>query len=134
MSLTVNNTAVEKVIVNGKECNKVVCNGVTVFEKQAQESIVGTWTFNSTLTAPTSSFSYSIDFTSDGNEYSTIIYLFSAATPIGLCYGTTSNQVYTDATSTWTDEMFKTITITGGTDATNSDFITWLKANATKSE
>lgn len=104
------------------------------WEKQSTESAVGAWTFKSTLTAPTSSFSYDIDFTSDGNEYDTIIYLFSATTPIGLCYGTTSFQAYTDATSAWTDEMFKTITITGGADATNSEFITWLKANATKSE
>lgn len=110
------------------------CTDITEKMTAYNSTAVGTWLFNSTLTAPTSSFSYSIDFTSGGNEYSTIIYLFSAATPIGLCYGTTSNQVYTDATSTWTDEMFKTITITGGTDATNSDFITWLKANATKSE
>lgn len=132
-TITVNGTAVSSVIVNGKECNKVVCNGVTVFEKQSTETAVGGWLFNSVLSAPTSAFSYDIDFTSDGNEYDTIIYLFSATTPIGLCYGTTSSQVYTDTTSTWTDEMFKTITITGGTDATNSEFITWLKANATKS-
>ena len=32
----------------------------------------------------------------------------------------------------WNNNAYKTITITGGTDATNSDLIAWLQANATQ--
>jgi hypothetical protein len=33
--------------------------------------------------------------------------------------------------ATWTNENYKTIKITGGTDATNTTLISWLYANAT---
>lgn len=35
---------------------------------------------------------------------------------------------------TWSDQAYRTITITGGTDATNTDLIAWLQANATLQE
>jgi hypothetical protein len=42
---------------------------------------------------------------------------------------TTSNKyVYENG---WVLPIYKTITVTGGTDATNSTLISWLKANAT---
>lgn len=38
-------------------------------------------------------------------------------------------RVYSD---NWTNEAYRTIEITGGTDATNANLISWLQANATQ--
>jgi len=42
-----------------------------------------------------------------------------------------SDRIYNARNDTWSNNAYKTITITGGNDATNSDLIAWLQANAT---
>jgi len=41
-----------------------------------------------------------------------------------------SDRVYNSRNDTWSNNAYKTITITGGTDATNATLIAWLEANA----
>lgn len=85
-----------------------------------------TWVLNDNIDIPTSSassFSYSIDFVSNNNSYSSIR---SGSRNYGtLYYGSTI--VY--STYEWSDTAYKTISITGGTDATNASAIAWLEAN-----
>ena len=99
-----------------------------------------TWTFNDNLIY--SSFSsllleYSITFFGLGRSWTTItfekegdykVYYSDGANRQFLCNTTTSNETY------WvsSEETNKTIQITGGTDATNSDLISWLQANTTQ--
>lgn len=40
-------------------------------------------------------------------------------------------QVYNANSQTWANQAYRTITITGGTDVTNTNLINWLYANAT---
>ena len=46
--------------------------------------------------------------------------------------GFSSVQAY--SSPNWSNQSYRTITITGGTDATNTTFISWLEANATQQE
>lgn len=95
-----------------------------------------TWIFNNNLIY--SSFSslassYSITFFSLGRDWAEIqfinngdyqIYYSDGTERQYICNTTTSNETY------WSAD--KTIQITGGTDATNSDLISWLQTNATQ--
>ena len=62
----------------------------------------------------------------------------SNITPVSSSYMSISDKNYSTATAYttpsagFTATKFKTIIITGGTDATNADLISWLKANATQ--
>ena len=86
------------------------------------------WNFNSQINtdALSSGKTYNINFTSGGNSY------------VGLKKGSLifidANSVETVAYngSTWASEDYKTIEITGGTDATLAELITWVNANATR--
>lgn len=70
---------------------------------------------------------YSLTFQSNLQSFTTI--RGKLATYI-LYDGTT---VYSeDLVSYWVDEAYRTIEITGGTDATNASLISWLEANATQ--
>ena len=75
---------------------------------------------------------YDFNFNSGGN------------TCIGMRVGSTANanlfyirsavssfNVYNPSTDLWEDEAYRTIEISGGTDATNSDLIAWIKNSAT---
>ena len=48
-----------------------------------------------------------------------------------LIYYSNDATVYDDSSDRWTLEVYRTIEITGGTDVTNSNLISWLEANAT---
>ena len=69
------------------------------------------------------SSTYFINFTSNNYNFTSIN--FSGRVMIEGYYDNT--QVYVDG---WVDDNYRIITITGGTDATNSDLIAWLEANA----
>lgn len=93
------------------------------------------------LTGTTWKFNDTIDFSliSSNTTFNINFIIFqSQATSLTIrpndnelvCYvpGLDNVQIYYNG---WSNEDWKIISITGGTDATNSNLITWLKANAT---
>lgn len=85
-----------------------------------------TWVFNP-LIQPYSE-SVNINFTSSSSPFTKLFWYHPER-------GYDCDMAY-DATTiygarVWTSEAYKTITITGGDGATDSDFIAWLEANAT---
>ena len=80
--------------------------------------------------------SFAINFTSNGNNYTHFNPTSEAPGELIIWL-----LVYWDATlagttvynsGTWVNDNYKTIEITGGTDATNANLISWLEANATQ--
>lgn len=68
-------------------------------------------------------------FTSNNTNYTRIRYGKDGPERfITYSIGTSATLVY--QATTWEDEAYRTIEITGGSDATNSTLITWLKQNA----
>ncbi len=84
-----------------------------------------TWYFNSTLDTPGAPFNYAVNFTSNSTDYTAIQWLGTGS----IYYGT--NGVYS-FTLGWKAEAYRTIEITGGTDAANANLIAWVKANAAR--
>ena len=88
------------------------------------------WTFNSSIDFSSVSgrdANFQFDFSSNGNNYDGI----SIASPFGIAYlyDNSSTTVYL---MSWTNQAYRDITITGGTDATNADLIAFIEANATQ--
>ena len=96
----------------------------------AGDSAIGTWVFNSTITMKPSLTAYAVDFTSSGYTFSSIGFYAWGQTNL-LAYS--GNYVYSSGSGWSGNGSYRTITITGGTDITNADFISWLQANATRS-
>ena len=69
--------------------------------------------------------SATINFTSNNNNYTIIRIYPSIDHDFSLRYGSTN--VYDGG---WKNESYRTISITGGTDATNSDLISYIQSNA----
>lgn len=95
-----------------------------------------TWVFNDYLD-DTSLIRTYVDFTSNGITFASIERNYSTSpftTNILIYYN--SNGISTNVCDldSWTNEAYKTITITGGADATNATLISWLQANATLQE
>ena len=64
--------------------------------------------------------------TSLGIDYSPMAYYFTYD-------GEVAYYIYkTSDTHLWHSELYKSLRITGGSDATNAELITWLQANATR--
>lgn len=121
-------------------------------EKPQDDSIVGTWLFNDTLTETgwalleTDNTTISVDFNFEcnGNEYTGITaknyYDSSSFYHRSISFNGKSGLVYTfryyrssnnkNLYDHWYDDTYKTITIKS--EPTDEAFITWLKANATK--
>ena len=125
--VTYNN--VKKVIYNGNEVSKFYLDGGVVFEKSSSEepSTGETWVLNSSLSFGIKSWSYNINFTSNGNSYSNFSYNFTSPIASYLVYGTTN--VYDANNILWTSEAYRTITFST---APTGDLLTWLQANGTK--
>lgn len=87
-----------------------------------------TWLFNDNLSL-INEFSYSIDFMSDNINYNYLSYRFREGDVINYINDNDSILVYYDG---WANNSYKTIHITGGTDVTNTDLISWLENNATQ--
>lgn len=85
------------------------------------------WEFNNNPSV-LSSFTYSINFTSNNTSYTSIncnpyLQMYQ------LKYNNTNIYGWDEG---WRDNAYKTISITSGTDTTNPDLIAWLSQNATQ--
>ena len=89
-----------------------------------------TWYFNETISLPSGNVSYALNFTSNSTDY---LEMSKVGPPGTLKYG--NELVYVDygfIAPVWATAAYRTISITGGTDATNADLIAWIEANATE--
>lgn len=91
-----------------------------------------TWQFKNSpdLTRFTTETTYNVSFISYSNTDYTSIRFSSSYIRYDRVSGG-YNAAYTS--NNWSDSTYKLITITGGTDVTNSTLIEWLSANATQS-
>lgn len=89
-----------------------------------------TWVFKNTLTKYTGS-SVSLQFNSFSTSFNTLSFSGSSTWRMEYNNGSTTVSVYV-SNSGWANDGWKTITITGGTNATSSSLITWFEANATQ--
>ena len=109
-----------------------------------QSDLTGTtWLFNATLDlsgavwpSAGNSDEYNINFTSNSTDYTGIVLTNMGPAMLGISYNASSDSVIPYLTGLmgngWTDQAYRTISITGGTDATNADLIAWIQANATQ--
>ena len=84
------------------------------------------------LTRFTTETTYNVSFIS----YSNKDYISIRISSNNILYDLASggyNAPYASTTNSWSDDSYKLVTITGGTDAANSTLIEWLSANATQS-
>lgn len=108
----------------------VLANSTPTSALMPDESIIGTWVFNDSIStlgsSPSASAIAKIKFTCDGVEHTSI------GVDMGENLEYDGDLVYwfLAMPSGWIDEKYKTITITEGT--FDEHFVTWLKANATK--
>lgn len=94
-----------------------------------------TWLFNNSPALPSGTTKFYIDFLSNNVSYTRIDISGVSATDGTMGYtGQSSVTAYMKVGSYihWESEAYKTISITGGTDATNATLIAWLQANATQ--
>lgn len=101
-----------------------------------------TWEFNSTVYCDNRYFY--INFESNGSTFDAINCLYwydDIPFPHGenyMSYGTgggtqvCSGDVGVPGAYNWVNQAYRTIAITGGTDVTNANFISWLETNATQ--
>ena len=88
-----------------------------------------TWVGNDTLTLST--FSYNLSFVDENSRgWGWFEAIFNQNIMGMALYYDSYSPVY-NAYEGWDDSAYKTILITGGTDATNADLIAWLQANGT---
>jgi len=69
-----------------------------------------------------------INFTSNSENYSNLMVEYKSQSVCAVTYDALG--MYWNGA--WSSEAYRTISITGGTDATNADLITWIQANATQ--
>lgn len=86
-----------------------------------------TWKFNDTLNLTEEFYYHNLNIQSNGFSYDTLYCIYNGKNYV-LVYG--ARNAYTSKTNTWYDG-YQTITITGGSDVTNPDLISWLEANGT---
>ena len=87
-----------------------------------------TWIIkNSGLQSITGGATFNINFTSNSTNYTSMVFS-SPYISWSLSYDNT--QVYGGIPVVWADQAYRTITIIGGTDATNVQLINWLIDNA----
>ena len=86
------------------------------------------WIFNDVLDCEGQNVTYTLNFQSNNEDFTLLRLYNDSDYPNEMHYlSTTIKFVYENG---WSLPLYKTITITGGTSATNSDFITWLQKNA----
>lgn len=90
-------------------------NSLTSFRAPRKEDILITFSSNSNTY-------YGIGLTSYQGTVETIVYYLDNA----------MSTFHTAYYYSWLNENYKTISITGGTDATDTELIAWFQANATK--
>lgn len=108
----------------------------TTTDEPEDETIVGTWIFNENISVNGSAW-YSVNFTSNGVSYIAFSDRNSQTADIhdmSLRYFKTSTTYDTafGADGSWRNEAYRTVTISE--EPTDEEFVTWLKANATKQD
>jgi len=110
----------------------VVGRAYTTGAAYEQHDLTGTtWYFNSSLDYPFTSDNYSLNFTSNGVSYTNLqlddydMY-YSNPNITTTAYGPQSGP------PDWTNQNYRTISITGGTDATNAALYAFISSNATQ--
>ena len=91
-----------------------------------------TWVFKTTISIPSTTTYYYIDFTSNNYSWDNLGFYGNSFYYVS-DYRKESEEVYpidNEFAITWGAAAYKTISITGGTDVTNSTLISWLEANA----
>ena len=93
------------------------------------------WFYNNTLLWVEGATSFAINYSSNGQTYDTMTPLASPQYDVASCFysmGATNTTVYNSQSGGWTNTAYRTITITGGADVTDSVLIEWLQTNATQ--
>ena len=92
-----------------------------------------TWYFNDTLSIASADYAtYSINFTYNTYSNATSLQINGGYGNGAMLYDSTNVYYGSPSTGYWSDSNNRTISITGGTDATNATLIAWLQANATQ--
>lgn len=75
---------------------------------------------------------FNINFTSNNKQYTMFEYELGDPVGLGVLYHTENVDIayHLSGVEGWEDEVYRTITIIGGEDATNPDLITWIISNA----
>ena len=130
-----------KLYLGATEVTKAYMGETLVYETSQQDELAGTWVLNDTIdytsfVKVTGATAIEFNFTSNGNTYFGIT---TDEKPNGLKYIITTGTgdvepVYVASTNTWTNEAYKTITITSKlSEVTNgNELLAWLQENATK--
>ena len=116
--------------------DNTIVGAINEINEKVNSLLLETWVLNDTLTSTEDTWTYSLEFTSNNSEFTSISR--AGAGPPGVrCLKYGSVQVYIfesenmyGLTPGWSDEAYKTITFTE--EPTDEAFLTWLKANATK--
>ena len=113
-------------------------NDTVIIGEERVTDLNGTvWYFNSPMVSAldeeTIGTYRSINFTSNSESFTGIecYYEMSMSLDFNLLYQTEGPPNLVLNSVTWPDETYRTISITGGVDATSSDLINWLYENAT---
>ena len=90
------------------------------------------WEWNEEISYDGPLNTFTILFDSDGKSFNSLTIDTGDLDTAIMTYGRNSGdtQVYTG--DGWAKQAYRTIEITGGTDATNPDLISWLQSNATQ--
>lgn len=126
-----------KITINGDvEINgNLVVNG-TITQNTPSTDLTGTtWQFvndyNEWSEYPFQEFSYAINFTSNGNNY-TLLSPDASTGGYALLYDTTTVYRPSGGPPAWVNQNYRTIAITGGADTGSTALREWLEANATQ--
>lgn len=90
-----------------------------------------TWVFNNNINFFYWSNRFYVNFTCNNTNYNQIYILDDEERCMYYYTSNSSVGVYYDG---WQSDNYKTITITGGNDVTNSTFISWLQGSATQQQ
>ena len=128
-------------IAPGEQVEEWNGTGVIIEEIKTEEipdELAGTWVFNTHISSGDLT-NHNVNFTSNSQAFTS---MYRGSNPdaldgLALVYANSSEIVYAydfEYTGTWSNEAYKTITITSKlSEVTNgSTLLTWLKANATK--
>lgn len=131
-AVTLENVSFKGVALDKVTFKRAGQEAVTVFEKGE------TWVFNDKLTSFPNETGYNVTFICATTEYiyfkRGIIYDPPVNTRYALSYALTGSSAITayDQTSGWKDNKYRSVTITGGADINDTEFLNWIKANAVK--
>jgi len=122
-----------------------VQNGAKSNTVDSITDLTGTlWLMDNAVDVYMQNYEYDLSFTSNNTSFIKFGLVYDIGSDIGGGSGPdnqgldyyydelNSDRVYDSRNDTWSNNAYKIIKITGGEDATNSDLIAWLEANATQ--